>query len=1567
MGQRTKAVLNRTASLRRGVILLAAQGIFPLAAQAQSTAAGVLPTNPRVAAGLASIATAGTRMDVTQTTQKAVINWDTFNIGKSAQVNFNQPNSSAVVLNRVTTGTASMIDGKLTANGQVFLINPAGVYFGNGSSVSVGGLVASTMGITDKDFLDGNYRFTRDGTTGAIVNQGRLEAAEGGYIALLAPEVINEGVIFARRGTVGVGAGEAAVLDFEGDRLLNLRVDPATIRTLIESKQVIEAEGGLVILSSQAMEAVTAGIINLSGFVKASTIEINSGKGDTVLASATLDASNLSQGGVGGTVKALGNRVGLFGNTHIDVSGESGGGTVLIGGNWQGKGPEQNASVSYVGKDVSINADAIAQGNGGKVVTWADGTTRFHGSISAGGGANGGDGGSIETSGKQALDVAGAKVSALAPHGKNGIWLLDPTAITVAAIGANATTAQVDQFADADQGGPGNSTIDPATLVAANATVSLQASNTITFTDAVNLTFAGAGLFARAGGNIVVNANITTNNGAVFLRANDPGGSAAGTGSVFGNGNISTGTGNFTVETTNSTGGINLSGTITSAGTVSFRVFDASAVAPIVVNNASNDFSGATVQLNASSLPGPVTLRANSAIQFGDQGVRATNLDVQAGGAITQTALSAFQVSGTSTFNAGANAITIANASNDFIGAVSLSNTGANAVQITDANALTLGTLSVAAGNLTAISTGALNLGTGTVGGNLTAISNGGTITETGALAIAGASTFSAGNGAITLTDAGNDFGGTVTLFNSGANDIAIRDVNALDLGRVEAGGNFAASAGTTLSLASGATLSANGAGDAITLAGTKFINNAGTNAAPSSLTFAQIGALTLIEVSAFTSKQLQALTIPQISGLTAAQIPVIRPSDISSLTAAQIAALTAIQVSSLTTAQLGAFTLTQVAALTPLQVAALSGAQLAALGTAPVAPSPVMSSPSGRWLVWSSDPAQDTRAGLTYDFKQYNASYGVSTVQGSGDGFLYTLAPTVTAGLAATTSKTYDASTSASLAAGNFTQSGAIDGDSVALNTPFSGNFADKNVGSGKTVTAAGISIAGATNGAATVYGYQMASGSASGAIGDITPASLAVNANSASKIYGQTVSFNGTEFTASGLLGGETIGAVTLTSNGAAATAGVTGSPYSIVPSAATGGSFSAGNYAITYNNGTLTISAAPLGLHLDSLSKQKNAQDPPFTVTITTGALLNGDMLTGSAQRDSGEATGSYAIRPGNLSGGPNYTVTFVNGKLTIADEPSLLCRENCITVKPPCVGESCDPKPAQYAAAVGLLRVDSQAADLPECKDEEQAEQGDCIARRKSRSLARSTDIANKHAILIGVNDYKSKGVPPLETPVGDIEAIGGLLQTRFGYQPHFLKNPTKRDLAAFFNKAIEWVGPNDSLMIYYAGHGFLMEDEGMGYWLPADAEGDSPRNWLSNADVSRYLSALAAKQIALISDSCFSGSLTQKLQVASIGAADRGRILSRRSVVIMTSGDVEPVSDEGLDGHSIFAWSMLKRLDEIGGMTPTTVVFPKIKEDVTNAFPQTPQLGAALKADHEQGTDYLLEPVGSRAN
>ena len=212
-----------------------------------------LPTDGAVSAGNASIVSGAGTTTITQSSQNVAINWQSFSIGAAEAVRFVQPNSSSVALNRVLGSDPSNILGSLSANGKVFQVNPNGILFAKGASVNVGGLVASTRGISDSDFMAGNYNFTGTGN-GTVVNQGTINA-DGGYVALLGASVSNEGVISARLGTVVLAAGNAFTLDMAGDGLLNVAVNQGAMNALVANGGLIQADGGQVLLT--AMSAST--------------------------------------------------------------------------------------------------------------------------------------------------------------------------------------------------------------------------------------------------------------------------------------------------------------------------------------------------------------------------------------------------------------------------------------------------------------------------------------------------------------------------------------------------------------------------------------------------------------------------------------------------------------------------------------------------------------------------------------------------------------------------------------------------------------------------------------------------------------------------------------------------------------------------------------------------------------------------------------------------------------------------------------------------------------------------------------------------------------------------------------------------------------------------------------------------------------------------------------------------------------------------------------------------------------------------------------------------------------
>ncbi len=346
------------------------------------------PTGGQISAGSGTIAQAGLNTTITQTSQNLAINWQGFNIAANEAVRFNQPNASAIALNRVTGQNPSQILGSLSANGQVFILNPNGVLFGAGSQVNVGGLVASTLSLSDADFMAGKNTFS--GSGGSVVNQGNLTAAQAGYIALLAPEVRNEGVIVATLGTALLAAGDKVTLNLNNGSLLSYSIDRGSLNALAENKQLIQADGGQVFMSAKAADALSSAVVNNTGIIEARTIQNINGTiklmGDmqvgTVNVGGTLDAS-APNGGNGGQIETSAAHVHVADNARVTTAAAHGlSGTWLIdpvdftiaasGGDMTGAA----VATALAGGNFSILSSSGASGTAGDVnvndtVSWS--------------------------------------------------------------------------------------------------------------------------------------------------------------------------------------------------------------------------------------------------------------------------------------------------------------------------------------------------------------------------------------------------------------------------------------------------------------------------------------------------------------------------------------------------------------------------------------------------------------------------------------------------------------------------------------------------------------------------------------------------------------------------------------------------------------------------------------------------------------------------------------------------------------------------------------------------------------------------------------------------------------------------------------------------------------------------------------------------------------------------------------------------------------------------------------------------------------------------------------------
>ncbi len=296
---------------------------LPLVSQA------ALPTGGSVEAGSGSISQNGNAMTINQGSDRLAINWNSFSIGAGNSVTFNQPNSSSVALNRVLGSEVSVIQGALNANGQVFLVNPNGVLFSPTAQVNVGSIVASTLNISAADFMAGNYRFEGH-SSNAIINQGNIQAANGGSIALIAAQIINTGNLTANGGNVLLGAGSRVTLDLGGP--VKLDVEEAAIDALIEQGGTIRADGGRIYLTAKAAGDLARTVINHTGITEARTLSTGD-KGEIVLlgdmdndriqVAGTLDAS-APHGGDGGFIETSAANVNISNDLQVTTAASTG-------------------------------------------------------------------------------------------------------------------------------------------------------------------------------------------------------------------------------------------------------------------------------------------------------------------------------------------------------------------------------------------------------------------------------------------------------------------------------------------------------------------------------------------------------------------------------------------------------------------------------------------------------------------------------------------------------------------------------------------------------------------------------------------------------------------------------------------------------------------------------------------------------------------------------------------------------------------------------------------------------------------------------------------------------------------------------------------------------------------------------------------------------------------------------------------------------------------------------------------------------------------------------------------
>jgi filamentous hemagglutinin family protein len=1315
MDATSKAPLSRARAarpIRRAALPLAMAAAIaasaPPAALAQVSSTQ-LPTGGSIAGGTGTInAASGASLTIDQTSSRMALNWSTFDIGTAATVRFNQPSSSAAVLNLVQGGNPTQIFGNLNANGQVFLINTNGMIFGSTAQFNVGGLVASTLGTTASNFMSGNDVLDAGANTVALMsNSGTINAAAGA-VNLIGGKVVNSGTITASAGNINLVGADKVTLTFESggfgvvvDKALQLQLDTLAV----DNSGSLSAPGGIITLQARAAQGLFDQLINNSGTITAAAL--SSGSDGSV----SLVANGAGQTGIGGSgsIDVGSGAISISTERSVQQSGTYTAGTLggSIGGNASFTGSNRIASLGTLdvggtlglsnaigltqsgaltvggSSSFSLGSQALTLDNTGndfgQAVNLSSGSTRIvdsgaltmgtlatgnlaatsTGALNLGSGTASGtlaatsNGGAITQSASNALTVTGSSTL----NAGSGAITLQRAANDFG--GAVSLTGRGIALADAN-----NLTIAALTL-GSNSALSLSAAGTLTLpTSAINTGSANLSLHS---GNVLATAaalsgtNVNLSGDAGIALAHDV-----------------TATGTLALSAVNGAI-VQSAGAVTVTGTSSVNAGSGT----IALSGAGNDFGqavsltgGTTAITDSGALTlgtlatGNLTATGNGALNLGRGTVTGTLSATSNGGAITQSTSNPLTVTGTSTLNAGTGAITLTTIGNDFGQAVSL--TGGSTA-ITDSGALTFSTL--ATGNLTATSSGALNLGRGTVTGALSATSNGGAITQSTSnpLTITGTSSVSAGSGAITLTTSGNAFGQAVSL--SGGTT-AITNSGALTLGTL-ATGNLTATSSGALNLGSGSvtgTLAVTSNGGAITQSTSSPLTVTGT-----STVNAGSGAITL-DAPANDFGGAVSLTGSEIA-LADANALAIATLNLGSNSALSLNAAGTLTLPS-SAINTGSANLRLSSGSTLTTAAALSGTNVILSGGTGITLAHDVSATGALALTTSNSTIAQSAGTLSVGATTtIDAGSGAVALEQAGNDFAGAVG--ITAGsvqIADANALTLDAS---QLSGSLHARSG---GDLHLAGTVRASN-ADLAVGglffndAGATV----LDVSGrwrvylATPSAGHVFGGLDSGNTAvwnTGAFGTVAAPgnryvfafqpTLRWTSTDLSKTYGDSIGV-GSAFMVSGLMSGVAgayrgdalidvvTGAPSLDSLGSAAAASVAGGPYAIQIAQGTLDAASSG-YALAFDSlGRLTVNRA--GLTVTAPDAGKTYGQTATLSGYTVDGLRNGDDVASVALASAGTAAtanvGDYTITASNADGTglSNYDITYVDGVLSV----------------------------------------------------------------------------------------------------------------------------------------------------------------------------------------------------------------------------------------------------------------------------------------------------------------------------
>lgn len=1400
-----------------------------------------LPTDPTVVHGSATFDTIGDQMNVTNS-PNAILDWQSFSIDTGHSVHFQQLNAASQVLNRVTGNDPSQILGNLSSNGGVWLINPHGVLFGQGARIDVGGLVTSTLDISNLDFLAGKFNFNAaSGNPGQITNQGEIGTTLGGRVWLIGGKVQNEGMVQTPGGNIVLAAGKSLDLVDSGAPNVIVRIT-APDNDVANLGSLVAAAGGSVDLHGS--------IVNQEGIVRADSVGTDaSGRIVFTAAQALTLAENSQTQAAGGNVRMTAGTATYLAGV-VDVSRQQGaGGTIQLAtdqlegtavGGLRADGA-QGGAISVEGGDTvafSSTLSATGSSQGGTIGVTGNSVYLLHAGVDASGGVQGGvvhlgggwqGGGGMAQAGEVFIG-SGSEVKAngglgsgsgsantAGRGGEIAVWSTRSSEHYGLLQALNGGRIELSSLGEIHQGGSlqagpaGSVLLDPKNLI-------------ITDNPPDNLTLAKKVIASSIGGGaddqLGFSVSLDGDRLAIGAPGDKDGTQTANTGSVY----LFTGAGSdFSGLTLNRKLALNtveglqegeqfgsavsLTGGLLAVGApyadnitqFSERGSPTASGAVYIFTGVGTNFSGLTQQTRIDASNGP-NLKSDDHFGF------AVALD--------QDRL-AIGANGDDTSGTSQGAVYL------YTGA----GTGGLAEQkkIVFDSALSPLTSQAFFGRAVALNGDRLIVGApgDDTGG-----------TDRGA--------------AYRYTGVGTNFSGLVApqkLASSSTNGAEFGISVALDGTRLAVGAPREGIGGTSylyggvgpdftgltqqkkldasanIGLASGDQF-----GYSVSLNGDRLAVGANGDRNSAGAVYLFTGASTIV---------------PSGRGTDNASIAT-NPSGTSYITPASIVAL--LDEGTAVTLQANNDITLQSAIITPLSTFGIGN----------------LSFQAGR-----------------------NITFGANI----------------------------------DTANGNLT---AIAGDTGA-------NAAFRDAGTPTLTIDPGVNL-------------------------NVGPGTATLAA-----IGGNFINNNGNlAISTSSNPGGAQGRWLIYAADPATSTSGFSQSSYTQRYNQA----FAPGStpaYAASGNWLFYSVATAGVRIPLDPAGTQD---------TVSTAVQSLNAAVLGAFPVLDWSTTGSLVDLVSMRA--PNF------GLLNLAhmtreemEQLIVLRREFKEKIFADAIYKlTLDPSLANVQACPSLVDANSGLCRVTDAQRQEYAKAMQREEPHKSRwktKVARLPQIERKVIVLFGLDQYTDKTIPPLQNAVFDAEVVGRLFADKLGYEVNVVKNATKTDIVRTLNQLSLEMQPHDSVVIYYAGHGYRDEKTGSGYWVPSDASVSDPTTWVSNSDVSKMLSEISAKQMVMISDSCYSGRFAKEQELGlSVSGITADEVLAKRSVVVMSSGGDEPVADEGKGGHSIFAWDLMQALRNVNNWQPGTSIFEQVKREVMKSFPQTPQYGAVRSAGHEAGGDYLFE-------